>query len=407
MRARWAAASIFVISNVVNYLDRGILASVWPAIAAEFHLDERHYGWLVMTLSLSYALASPFTGAMLDRLGLNRGISLAVTVWSLAAGATAVAGTFAQLLWCRLGLGAGESAGIPAVGKANGMYLKPKERAVGAALSQVGISIGGMLAPVFAIVAVAHGWRAPFLIAGAAGLLWIPLWLFTSRRIRPEFDAPEGQPRPPLDRRLIALVCANVLWMGVYSLWTNWTPLYLFRVHHLSMLQAARYSWAPPLFSSLGGFAGGWFSMRLIDAGMPAIAARLRAILFSALGVLSTLLVPFTPTPLWSVAMIAISFFCATAGSVNIYTIPLDLYGASRAGAAIAALVFGYGLLQTLISPAIGYMVKAHGYGSVCLLTGIAPLLGYWLLWRSDGSCHDAGEQQHAAYQEHRDREQN
>ncbi len=382
MRLRWAAASIFTISNVVNYLDRGILASVWPAIAAEFHLDETHFGWLVTALSLSYALASPLTGAMLDRLGLNRGISLAVAVWSLAAGASGVAGSFAQLMLSRLGLGAGESAGIPAVGKANAMYLAPKERAVGAALSQVGISIGGMLAPAFAMVAVARGWRVPFLIAAAAGLLWIPLWWFTSRHIRPEFAEPEGHAGPPLDRRLITLVCANILWMGVYSLWTNWTPLYLFREHNLSMTQAARYSWVPPLFSSLGGFAGGWMSMHLINRGMPAVPARLRAILFSAVGVLSTLLVPFTPTPLWSVAVIAVSFFCATAGSVNIYTIPLDLYGPSRAGAAIAALVFGYGLLQTVISPAIGYMVKWHGYGLVCVLAGVAPMLGYLLLRR-------------------------
>ena len=382
MRWRWTAASIFVISNVVNYLDRGILASMWPAIATEFHLDETHYGWLVTALSLSYALASPVTGALLDRLGLNRGISVAVAFWSMAAAATGFAGSFAQLLCCRLGLGAGESAGIPAVGKANAMYLAPKERALGAALSQVGISIGGMLAPAFAIIAVAYGWRVPFLIAAAAGLLWLPLWWFTARRIRPEFAETAAPHRPPLDRRLTGLVCANVLWMGVYSLWTNWTPLYLFHVHHLSMQQAARYSWVPPLFSSLGGFAGGWLSMHLIDRGMPAVPARLRAILLSAVGVLSTLLVPFTPTPSAAVAVIALSFFCATAGSVNLYTIPLDLYGASRAGAAIAALVFGYGLLQTVISPAIGYMVKAHGYGAVCLVAGLAPMLGYALLKR-------------------------
>jgi ACS family hexuronate transporter-like MFS transporter len=383
MRLRWVAAGIFVVSNVVNYLDRGILASVWPDIASEYHLDERHYGWIVMALSLSYALASPVTGWMLDRLGLTRGISIAVAVWSAAAAATGAVSSFPQLLLCRIGLGAGESAGIPAVGKANAMYLQPKERAIGAALSQVGISIGGILAPVLAVLFVARSWRFPFVVAGVCGLLWIPLWWLTARRIRPQFDSLQPAESPAMDKRLIALVTANVLWMGVYSLWTNWTSLYLFGVHHLSKVEAAKYAWAPPLFSVLGGFLGGWASMRMIDRGVPTIDARLRAILLSAVGVLTTLVVPFTPTPFWSIAAIAMSFFWATAGSVNLYAIPLDLYGASRAGASISALVFAYGLLQTVISPAIGCVVKYHGYMWVCVVAALPPLIGYWLLRRT------------------------
>ena len=380
MRLRWVAAGVFVISNVVNYLDRGILASVWPDIALEYHLDERHYGWIVTALSLSYALASPLTGLLLDRLGLTRGISIAVGVWSAAAAATGAVTSFAQLLLCRIGLGAGESAGIPAVGKANAMYLKPKERALGAAISQVGISIGAILAPALAVLFATSNWRVPFVVAGVAGLLWIPLWWLTARRIRPQFVVPQPAETRHVDRRLVPLVIANVLWMGVYSLWTNWTSLYLFSVHHLSKTQAARYTWAPPLFSVLGGFLGGWISLRLIERGMSTIDARLRAILLSAIGVLTTLLVPLTPTPLWSMAAIAMSFFWATAGSVNIYAIPLDLFGAARAGASISALVFAYGLLQTIISPAIGYIVKYHGYAWVCVFASLPPLAGYLLL---------------------------
>ncbi len=383
MRLRWVAAGVFVVSNVVNYLDRGILASVWPDIAREFHLDERHYGWIVMALSLSYALASPVTGWMLDRLGLTRGISVAVAIWSAAAAATGAVVSYPQLLLCRIGLGAGESAGIPAVGKANAMYLQPKERAIGAAFSQVGISIGGILAPALAVMFVAHTWRFPFVVAGLCGLLWIPLWWMTSRAIQPAFDEPQASESGAMDRRLLALVVANVLWMGVYSLWTNWTSLYLFGVHHLSKVEAAKYAWAPPVFSVLGGFLGGWISMRLIERGMPTLDARLRAILFSAIGILTTLLVPFTPTPFWSITAISASFFWATAGSVNIYAIPLDLYGAKRAGASIAALVFAYGLLQTVISPVIGYMVKYHGYQLVCVAAALPPIAGYLLLHKS------------------------
>ncbi|MDQ6678844.1 MAG: MFS transporter, partial [Acidobacteriota bacterium] len=213
------------------------------------------------------------------------------------------------------------------------------------------------------------------------GLLWLPLWALVSKRIRPEFgDTPATVP-VNLDRRLAILVAANVMWMGIYSLWTNWTTLYLQRVHHLTLLQTARYAWVPPLASNLGGFIGGWLALRWIAGGMPAVPARVRVILLSALGGLFTLLVPFAPGPGWAIAAISLSFCWTLAGSVNVYTLPIDLYGAGRAGTAISALVFAYGLLQTVISPVIGKLVMTAGYGPVCWMVALPPL-GAWLLLR-------------------------
>ena len=155
---------------------------------------------------------------------------------------------------------------------------------------------------------------------------------------------------------------ANVMWMGIYSLWTTWTPLYLQRVHHLTLGQTAAYGWVPPLASTAGGFLGGFLALRSIQKGVNAIQARIRVIFFSALGCLFTLLVPYAPGPAWGVAAISFSFFWTLAGSVNVYTLPIDLYGAQSAGRAISALVFAYGILQTVISPVIGSMVKAFRF---------------------------------------------
>jgi ACS family hexuronate transporter-like MFS transporter len=68
------------------------------------------------------------------------------------------------------------------------------------------------------------------------------------------------------------------------------------------------------------------------------------------------------------------------AGSVNLYTIPVDIWGGERAGMAISALVFGYGLLQACISPLIGWVVDHHGYTPVFRLLAPLPLLAWWLL---------------------------
>jgi len=54
--------------------------------------------------------------------------------------------------------------------------------------------------------------------------------------------------------------------------------------------------------------------------------------LVSAIGCLVTVLVPLSSTPLWAMLAISASYFWVTAGSVNLYTIPVDIWGGRHAG---------------------------------------------------------------------------
>jgi ACS family hexuronate transporter-like MFS transporter len=136
------------------------------------------------------------------------------------------------------------------------------------------------------------------------------------------------------------------------------------------------------LASTLGAFAGGWISRRAINTGMPPVQARVMGTLVSAIGCLVTVFVPLGSTPLWAMLAISASYFWVTAGSVNLYTIPVDIWGGRHAGTAISALVFAYGLLQTVISPVIGSLVDHFGFTPVCWLVALPPF-GGWLLLRS------------------------
>src|SRR5207249_2521632 len=81
------------------------------------------------------------------------------------------------------------------------------------------------------------------------------------------------------------------------------------------------------------------------------------------------------PDARWATTIISISFFFALAGSVNIYSIPIDLYGAARAGLAISALTCAYGLLQTVISPVIGYLADHELYTQVVWIVTVPLIL--------------------------------
>jgi ACS family hexuronate transporter-like MFS transporter len=387
---RWVAVGIFATSSTLNYLDRLLLNTLAPLIMASLHFNQTGFGFLISAFSIAYAASTLLSGWLLDRFGVNRGIAVALGWWSTAAIGTGLIHSFSGLAICRIGLGIGESAGIPASGKVNGLYLKPEERALGAAVNQIGLSLGAALSALGIGLAISRGWRVPFLITGGLGLLWIPIWLFVNRTIRPQFAAEEfreeenGHRQSTFailsDRNLHLLVIANVLWMGSYSLWSNWTTLYLTRVHHLTLKESAAYVWIPPLISNFGGFFGGWLSLRWIRRSAPPVAARRRAVWVSAIGALVTLLLPFVPNASWATAIISLSFFFALAGSVNIYTLPIDIYGAARSGVAIAALTCAFGILQTVISPIIGYLSDHKSYTQVIWIVTLPLLLSAWVL---------------------------
>jgi len=86
MPGRWVAVTIFVFSSVLNYLDRQVLATmvdIWRT-QPEFPFTYADYGLLLSAFSLAYALSALFVGWFIDRVGLNRGACIAVSVWAIA-----------------------------------------------------------------------------------------------------------------------------------------------------------------------------------------------------------------------------------------------------------------------------------------------------------------------------------
>lgn len=385
-RLRWAVIGVFALANAINFLDRQILAALAPQLMAEFGMTAAGYGDVILAFSVTYAAGAPLAGWLIDRAGLRWGSSLAVGLWSLAGMATGWVGSVQGLMACRMVLGLGEAGGVPATGKASAVYLPPRERALGSAVFQIGLTAGAILAPVAAqVIARLYGWRAAFVMLGAAGLAWIPLWLAVERRVpapaREAGGAAEGVKGILRDRRYWALLAANVLLMAVYSLWVNWTTVFLVKEHGLTQAEANyHFAWIPPIFATLGGLAGGWLTLRL-SAGMDDVTpARMRTILLASLLLLGGILVPWMPGPGWATALICLSFFACVASSVNIYAMPLDLFGAHRAAFAVSGLTAVYGALQGVFSSVAGRVVDAYGFAPVCVAAAVMPMASWGVL---------------------------
>jgi MFS transporter, ACS family, hexuronate transporter len=377
-RYRWVLLAVFVLSTVINYLDRLTLSALGPEITREFGLSISQYLSIVSVFALAYAVTAPFAGLLIDGIGLNRAISLAVALWSGAGIATGFTSGLAGLAGCRGVLGLAEAAGIPGAAKAIHQYLLPGERALGNALNQVAVSVGAALAPPLATwIAVRYGWRGAFAATGALGLLWIPLWNILARWV-PAAPAPRLEPgagREVLrDPVLWLFVLANAVSMFGYWVWTTLTTFYLVDVHHLTVAQANGYAWVPPVFAGAGGLAGGWLSLALVKRGLAPATARYRACLAGAVVSLVTAAIPEAPSAGWACAGISVSFLAVAGFSVNMYSLPLDIFGGARAAFAVSMLVASYGAMQFVLAGPVGWIIQRYGYTPVTLVSAITPL---------------------------------
>jgi hypothetical protein len=137
------------------------------------------------------------------------------------------------------------------------------------------------------------------------------------------------------------------------------------------------------VFATLGALSGGVMAYHLIGRGMAVFDARLRVCLLSAILLLGTAAVPLMPSTGWAAAAICFSYFWVTVMSTNVYVMPIDFFGAERAAFGVAALTFAYGLMQAVVSPAIGRTIDLYGFTRVCTALAPFPLLAVAVLWGS------------------------
>lgn len=404
---RWIALTIFVLSAVLNYLDRQILATmaeVWTS-RHDFAFTPADYGRLVQYFSIAYAATALFIGSFIDRVGLNKGATLSVAVWGIASFGSGMSHSVEQLLFWRIVLGAAEASGVTAVGKAVSLYLYPKEQAVGQAMGQLGLSLGAGLAPGFTVYfAYQHDWRWTFYAVGIMSFAWIPIWLLTSRWVPPTVGRVHTIHKHSFhllkDPKLWALILGNFFAMTVYSLWTNWPPRYLVRMHHLTPAETAHYTWIVPICGYFGAMVGGSLSWRFIHGGMTPVAAHKRSCKIAAFLLLSTAAIPLLPTPFLATVGMCISFFLVASWSTNHYTLPIDIYGPSRSAFGVSSLILAYGLMQFVVSGPVASITDRYGFAPICIVFAFMPLCSYaivhWLI--PDNAQPDPAENREAVH---------
>ena len=83
--------TLLFLGNALNYVDRQVLALLKPTLEAEFGWSDSDYAHLGSTFQIAAAAALLGVGWFVDRLGVRWAYAIAISVWSLAGMAHALA----------------------------------------------------------------------------------------------------------------------------------------------------------------------------------------------------------------------------------------------------------------------------------------------------------------------------
>jgi predicted MFS family arabinose efflux permease len=163
---------ILMLVNFVNYVDRQIIFSLFPAIRRDFGLSFAQLGYLAAAFTVVLSLTSFPLGMLADRVSKRAVISAAVLFWSAATFFSGLAGSFRSLLAARGLVGVGEAAYNPAGAAVISASFPGEIRARVQGTFDIGMFIGGAVGLALGgMIVQSFGWRPAFFVVGIPGVI--------------------------------------------------------------------------------------------------------------------------------------------------------------------------------------------------------------------------------------------
>jgi MFS family permease len=296
-RRRWWICGLLLGASMINYMDRQTLANAAVRISNEFQLSQEQYGSLELGFGWAFAVGSLVFGILADRVPVRWLYPAVLGLWSVCGLATSFVKGYEGLLVTRTLLGFFEAAHWPCGLRTTQALLESKHRAMGNSVLQSGTSIGAIFTPLVMgalMTEVPESWRLPFLVIGAAGLVWIAAWLMLVRAADvpvPDAvrvagsgtgDGAAGFWRLAVGRRFLTLVlmvvCINTTW----QLLRAWMPKFLMQGRGYAEGDTLLFTSLYYVATDVGCLGAGALTLWLHRRGRSVDSARSRVFLLCA-----------------------------------------------------------------------------------------------------------------------------
>lgn len=420
---RWVIITLIFFATLINYIDRMTISVLAEKIMLDFGLSNTQFGTIATWFLFAYTLSQSASGKLYDKIGIKRGFTVSIVIWSLAGIATAWANGLRALSFCRFMLGLGEAGNWPGAAKTVSEWFPARQRALGMAIFNSGAAIGSIVAApiIVGLEAYFGNWHDVFIFTGLLGFIWLAAWLLlynspekhkwltreeynlikekndTELVAPPETtigDEPVQTVREDKAigwfklltyRQTWSIVLARLLVDPVWWLYITWLPLYLSQVHGFDLKKIGLFAWVPFVAADAGSLFGGWLSGHLIGRGWSVDAARRTAIIFAACLMPAGIIAAFTTSAFAALFLIAIVLFGFQVWINNVQTLPSDMFPSKAVGSVAGLGGTGAGIGSMIFTFTTGWVTDNFSYAPILIAAGLLAPIGTFVLFALAG----------------------
>jgi sugar phosphate permease len=396
-RTRYLVLSCVVAAYFITYLDRVLLSVATPFIEKEFSFDTITMGWVLFSYSIAYALFQIPGGWFGDKVGPRTALTCVVVWWSALTALTTLSWSATSMAVFLFLIGMGEAGSFPIANRALSRWMLPSERAIAQGTTHAGSRSAAAITPVVVVALIGMsslGWRLPFLIFAAIGILWAIGWYAFYRNTPGEHarvneaelaritDAlgpfKTGKRKVPwkqiLSNRQMWLLAA-MYFCYAYDIGTflSWFPKYLNAARGIELAKLGLFASLPFVAGLIGDISGGVLSDTLLKRTGNVKFAR-RAVLAGGFFVssIAVLFAAYTDAPEVSIAWFALALFALELTVGVSWAVTLDV-GGEFAGS-VSAVMNTTGNIGAAIAVALtAWLATNYGWASAfAVIAGLA-----------------------------------
>ena len=241
----WIVVGLLWGVALLNYMDRQMLSTMKDAMQVDIVelQSATNFGYLMAIFLWIYALMSPVSGVIADRLNRKWLIVGSLFVWSSVTYLMGIAETFNQIVFLRALMGVSEALYIPAGLSLIADYHTGRSRSLAVGIHMTGLYTGQAIGGFGATVADAFSWHTTFHWFGIIGIAYaVILMLFLHDKKTEILPTEKLQANPQKEKESV--------FTSLKSLLTNvafWVILLYFAAP--SLPGWATKNWLPTLFA--------------------------------------------------------------------------------------------------------------------------------------------------------------
>ncbi len=370
LRVMWGTVALLWVTYFLNYIDRQVVFSIFPALKADLHFSDMQLGLIGSVFTWVYSICMALSGRAADLFRRDRLIVGSLALWSVATLGTSASHSVSAFLIWRAVMGVTESVYVPAalslIASLHGPATRSRALGIHMTAQIAGITTGGW----YGGWAADHiGWRSGFAALAVVGITYAVV-LVGSFRMLPERQQDRNSKKGSASG-VFGSICYNGLMAAFFAycvmLWMlyAWLPNFIYEHYHLSMTESGFMATVYLQGSTaVGILTGAFFADRM--------AVRYRAVRFYLVGAGVLFSAPFAWLAFQSDSLLVLKLASVGFGIFggwlmsNIFAAAYDVIAKENYG-------LGAGALNLCGGMAGGTAIFIAGYFNASI--GIAPLM--------------------------------